>query len=244
MDKNAKKMKGNPYFIVLLSTLLLTLNNVFCAPLLVSDTVIRVYGKVIDQQSKVPVSGSITYEKLPYGDDMGISHSREGEGNYQMYLLKHSKYLIKVKANGYYDLSTEMSVTQVNEQGEFNTDFELTPTFKQEMIRLENLIFATGRSEITPSSYPEIDMIAEMINDRPQIKIQLEGHTDYAGNSDANMRLSQERVESVRDYLVKAGVKKSRILLKAFGGSKPLTNDRSDQGRRMNRRVEVRVIEN
>ena len=87
-------------------------------------------------------------------------------------------------------------------------------------------------------------MIAEMMKDRSEIKIQLEGHTDFAGNSDANMRLSQERVESVKTYLVKAGVKKNRILLKAFGGSKPITRDRSEEGRRMNRRVEVRVIEN
>jgi outer membrane protein OmpA-like peptidoglycan-associated protein len=56
------------------------------------------------------------------------------------------------------------------------------------------------------------------------------------------MRLSQGRVESVKDYFVDQGVKKNRVLTKAFGGSQPLSQDRTDEAKKRNRRVEVRVI--
>jgi len=68
------------------------------------------------------------------------------------------------------------------------------------------------------------------------------GHTDFAGNAEANMELSQERVEAVKDYLVKKGVKKNRIRLKAFGGSNPVSRERTEEARAANRRVEVRVL--
>jgi outer membrane protein OmpA-like peptidoglycan-associated protein len=72
--------------------------------------------------------------------------------------------------------------------------------------------------------------------------IQLEGHTDFAGNPQANMALSQARVESVKKYLTKGGIDKNRILTKAFGGTKPLSEERTPEAMSQNRRVEVRII--
>ena len=107
---------------------------------------------------------------------------------------------------------------------------------------MENLIFATGKSDISSSSYEELDGLAHTMKGRSSIIVQLEGHTDFAGNAQANLQLAQDRVEEVKTYLVRKGIKKNRILLKAFGGSKPLTRDRTEEGRRSNRRVEVRII--
>ena len=80
------------------------------------------------------------------------------------------------------------------------------------------------------------------MNENPSIIIQLEGHTDFAGNPDANMRLSEARVIAVKEYLVDKDVKKSRIFTKAFGGTLPMTKERTDEAKALNRRVEVRVI--
>ena len=80
------------------------------------------------------------------------------------------------------------------------------------------------------------------LNERPGMVIQLEGHTDFAGNADANMALSQARVEAVKDYMVGKGIKKNRLYTKAFGGTQPLTEERTDEAKTRNRRVEVRVL--
>ena len=82
------------------------------------------------------------------------------------------------------------------------------------------------------------------MNENPKMVIQLEGHTDFLGDSRANMRLSQQRVESVKSYLADHGISKTRIRTKAFGGTQPLSRDNTPEAHRLNRRVEVRILEN
>ena len=111
-------------------------------------------------------------------------------------------------------------------------------------MRLDNLIFEVGKSKIDPESFSELDLLVNLMNENPKMVIQLEGHTDFLGDSRANMRLSQQRVESVKDYLAEKGITKSRIRTKAFGGSQPLSRDNTPEAHRLNRRVEVRILEN
>ena len=72
--------------------------------------------------------------------------------------------------------------------------------------------------------------------------IQLEGHTDKRGNPSLNLKLSQDRVNAVKDYLVSNGVAKERVLTKAFGDSQLISQGTSPEDRAKNRRVEVRII--
>ena len=109
-------------------------------------------------------------------------------------------------------------------------------------VRLNHLIFEQGQSTIEPQSFPELDEIALMMQENSKIEIQLEGHTDNVGSPDANLKLSQQRVDAVKNYIVKKGVKKSRVKTKAFGGSKPLRNEMTPEARAHNRRVEMRIL--
>ena len=113
---------------------------------------------------------------------------------------------------------------------------------EEEIFILQNLIFSSGSEVIQRSSYKALDEFADWLKARPSYVVQLEGHTDISGNPDANMRLSQARVESVKEYIRKRGIKKTRVLTKAFGGTQPLSTERTDEAKRANRRVEVRVI--
>jgi len=214
------------------------------------DTLVKLTGKVIDRETQDPVIASITYEKLPYADDMGIAFSQPN-GDYLFYTIKNASYSLDVEAEGYQKNKSEIKITdQDNDQVEkhiiklspLRDEPPPPPEEEHKIIRLENLIFATGKANITPSSYEELNTIVKMMEERPDIKIQLEGHTDFAGNPKANMQLSRDRVEAVKDYLVDQGIKKKRIMLKAFGGEQPITRDRSPEGRRKNRRVEVRIL--
>ena len=74
--------------------------------------------------------------------------------------------------------------------------------------------------------------------------IQLEGHTDYQGDPKENMKLSQMRVDAVKSYLSSKGVSKGRVKTKAFGGTMPLSRDNTPEAHRLNRRVELRILEN
>lgn len=83
-----------------------------------------------------------------------------------------------------------------------------------------------------------------MMKENEAMVIQLEGHTDYQGNAKENLKLSKERVESVKHYIISKGIPKNRIKTKAFGGTMPLSRDNTPEGHRLNRRVELRILEN
>ncbi len=83
-----------------------------------------------------------------------------------------------------------------------------------------------------------------MMKDNTTMVIQLEGHTDYQGNPKDNMKLSQQRVDAVKNYVVSKGISKKRIKTKAFGGTQPLSRDDTPDAHRLNRRVELRILEN
>ncbi len=205
------------------------------------DKYVRFNGKVLSQKDTSGISASIYYEKLPYYDDMGTAKSGP-QGNYEFYLINGDKYNFRITLNGYLELTRELSISNANGDGSMNYDFYLEPEEEPELITLNNLIFARGSDVITESSFEELDNLVEYLDSRPSLIIQLEGHTDFAGNPEANMSLSEARVVAVKEYLVSKGVKKNRVLTKAFGGSQPLYTERTDEAKTKNRRVEVRVI--
>lgn len=202
---------------------------------------IRVTGTVLDKESKTPIIANVFYEKLPFYDDMGIASTNEQNGVYELFMLENLKYIINVKADGYKTISEEIEISDNGTQL-IEKNFVMETDAAYEKFNLHNLIFARGRAVIDESSYTELNDFVEWLEQRPAINIQLEGHTDFQGNAQANLQLSQERVDAVKDYLVKKGVKKTRIRTKAFGGTQPLTRERTDEARASNRRVEVRIL--
>ena len=120
----------------------------------------------------------------------------------------------------------------------------MTPNGLNRLIRLDKLIFALGKADISAESYEELNEIVAMLNTSETMTIQLEGHTDFRGNEKQNLKLSEARVDAVRDYIVSPGIDKKRIKTKAFGGSQPLSRESDAASRASNRRVEVRILTN
>ncbi len=87
-----------------------------------------------------------------------------------------------------------------------------------------------------------MDELAAMMKANPKVEIQLEGHTDNQGRAEANLKLSQDRVDAVKKYLSSKGINRDRIKTKAFGGTQPLSIDKTEEARALNRRVEMRVL--
>lgn len=199
------------------------------------DRVAVVTGKMMKLSDSTVITGDIRYEKLPYYDDMGLTQV-QADGTYRLELLAGNTYTISVTKDGYKKYSQEL-VAAANQRHDIYVKEDLI-----ELRKLENLIFSRGSDRITESSHQELDQLASWLSENPSIVIQLEGHTDFDGNADANMRLSEARVMSVKEYLIDKGVKKNRIFTKAFGGTQPLTQERTDEAKARNRRVEARVI--
>jgi outer membrane protein OmpA-like peptidoglycan-associated protein len=103
--------------------------------------------------------------------------------------------------------------------------------------------FETGRAVLTPASESLLDHVAVLLFDHPELlEVRIEGHTDAQGSNARNLKLSQQRADSVRTYLVNAGVEPERLQAKGFGETRPLADNRTAAGRDRNRRVELVIL--
>ncbi|MBI1226208.1 MAG: OmpA family protein [Bacteroidetes bacterium] len=106
----------------------------------------------------------------------------------------------------------------------------------------QNVNFKTGQWDLLPPALPELDSLAAFLKENQKIKVEIGGHTDDVGNDDDNQLLSQNRAESVADYLISKGVKPERLTYKGYGESQPIAPNSSAAGHLQNRRVECKVL--
>ena len=105
-------------------------------------------------------------------------------------------------------------------------------------IVLESILFESGSSTLLPQSFAELDRLAVELKNRPTVRIEISGHTDDQGSETTNKLLSQGRAESVKNYLVGKGIEAVRMEHKGYGESKPVASNKTEEGRKQNRRVE------
>ncbi|MCE9540354.1 MAG: DUF5723 family protein [Bacteroidetes bacterium] len=106
-----------------------------------------------------------------------------------------------------------------------------------------NLEFATGKDVIIESSYPSLDELAGLMAKKPNWRLKISGHTDNKGDVVANLKLSEKRAEAIKKYLITKGIADSRFKVEWFGSSKPIADNKTEEGRQKNRRVEMMIIE-
>ena len=230
------------FFKLLIPATFLT-SIAFCQEI---DTLVYAEGKIINAATREPVSARIIYQSLPYGNRVGTLTN----SSYSFPMFDNEKYSITVEAPGFTTAKYMLDPAEARER-KILKDIELTAggvthtkhTVGQVM-RLNNLIFQVGKSKISEESYAELDVVVNMMKDNHAMIIQLEGHTDYQGDPKDNLKLSQDRVDAVKEYLVSKKVNKNRIKTKAFGGTSPLSRDNTPEAHRLNRRVELRILAN
>jgi outer membrane protein OmpA-like peptidoglycan-associated protein len=229
-------------FFKLLSLLLLIATSAYCQA---EDSLIYAVGKIVSAETKEPVTARVTYQSLPYGSKVGTLNSN----TYSFPMFDNERYSITVEAQGFFPAKYMLDPTEANAERKVIKDIELAVgEIKRHdvghVIRLDNVIFPVGRSKISEESYSELSIVVDMMKENQSMVIQLEGHTDYQGNPKENLKLSKDRVESVKQYITSQGIAKARIKTKAFGGTMPLSRDNTPEGHRLNRRVELRILEN
>ncbi len=125
------------------------------------------------------------------------------------------------------------------------------PDVPQDLIRVtrtqveikETIEFQTGSATLLGTSSKVLDQIVKVLNDAPDMRLRIEGHTDNEGGDDANLELSRQRAMAVQKYLVGKGITPSRLEAIGYGETKPIDTNRIPQGRQRNRRVEFHIVE-
>ena len=109
-------------------------------------------------------------------------------------------------------------------------------------IVLSNIFFNVDKADLKPESYPELNRLATFLKSNPSARLEISGHTDSQGSEQHNKTLSEQRAQSVRNYLVQHGCNADNITAAGYGASKPVADNTSEKGRAANRRVEFRIL--
>lgn len=145
-------------------------------------------------------------------------------GTYSFALKRGTKYVMMGACRGFLNQKAELEVPDIEESKEFPLNFTLTSVNKP--VKMENIFYKFGSAELTPESSAGLDALVTLLNDNPNVTIEIGAHTDYVGTDEANIKLSEQRAQAVVNYLTAKGIEKERLTAKGYGKSVPVVPDK------------------
>ncbi len=187
---------------------------------------------VVDVEKGTPVEGAT----------IQVEGQEPVQGASASFTLKPGTYRVNISAPGYITVSKTYEI-----EADKTVESEVALVRKKLQVRLPKIHFDVGKANIRPESYPILDRAAGLIKrilaDNPNVKIEIQGHTDSQGSFSFNMRLSQARAEAVREYLISVHqIPPDRLIARGYGPTRPIADNSTPFGREQNRRVELVVI--
>ena len=189
---------------------------------------------VYDKKTKEKIDAEISYR---FNNNSIPEIVNTNEGYFEAEIEQKGKYVFDVNAQGYINTSDSIDISTLSDPIFANTDIYLTPIEIGTTVRLEHIYFDFDRATLKEESFKELNKVVKFMEDNETITIEIGGHTDSKGSEEYNQRLSQERAESVMNYLFENGIYNERVSAMGYGESQPETTNETDEGRAINRRV-------
>ncbi|MEO6187620.1 MAG: OmpA family protein, partial [Ginsengibacter sp.] len=202
-----------------------------------------VKGRVYDQKTGQGLPSSVELANVKSHETVTKIQTDE-DGNYLVTLPVGTDYAFNVKRKGYLFYSENYNISEASSDSVFQADIPLQPIEANARIVLKNVFFDTKKTELKPESINELDNVVRLLNENPNLKIQISGYTDNVGKAADNLSLSTGRAVAVVNYLLGKGVKNERVTFKGYGDASPIADNSTEEGRALNRRTELRVISN
>ena len=161
--------------------------------------------------------------RLVGNDGTNVKTQIHRDGTYRLKLQKETRYAMLVTARGYLNMKHIFTTEGLADSHTYQQDFALSPISKP--VKMGNIFFKFGSWELTPNSEDGLNALVKLLNDNPNITIEMAAHTDMIGNNSANQELSHKRAQSVVNYLIKNGIEKERLTPVGYGEEKPVVVD-------------------
>ncbi len=201
-------------------------------------------GKVIDANSTSPLGAKITLIDNETNVVLVKISSNSTTGEFEITIPHGGNYGVATELHGYLFNSINFNVPNFSEFMEIDTHILMQKVAVGSKAVLKNIFFDTGKSDLKTQSLSELENIRELLLNHPELKVQINGHTDNVGKVAYNKILSLKRAQSVVDYLIQHGITAYRVSAVGYGSERPLvSNDDESQGREINRRTEIEIIE-
>lgn len=195
---------------------------------------------VKDRKTDEPLTASYKVSDLADGT-LIFNDFCDAEGRFLLPLMPDKTYGLQLVMPGYLLFSEHFVADTANDEPSNERSVWLDPIAPGEKMVLKNVFFETGKAELQPSSYPELQNIAAFLHENPKVSIRLSGHTDNTGVASANLKLSLQRAEVVKEYIVNQHILPDRVETCGYGAEKPIADNQTEEGRRLNRRTEMEI---
>ncbi|WP_439582557.1 OmpA family protein [Dyadobacter bucti] len=206
------------------------------------DPVAVVTGTIYEAETNKPVRSEIVAD-IKKTNELFTKATFEPEtGEYRLVLPLKEIYRISASETGYFPVTEEIDLSAETGFRTIRKNLYMQPIKAGQQIRLMNTMFSQSSAEVISSSFSELDRIVAAMNAYPAMEILLEGHTDNQGEVQKNVKLSEDRVQQVKKYLLSKGIESRRIQTKAWGPAKPIASNLTEQTRQKNRRVEFTIL--
>ena len=181
---------------------------------------ILIEGKLLSSDGEHLTEGNL---RLVGNDGTNVKMQVRRDGTYRLKLNKQTQYAMLANARGYLNQKHTFSTDGLSDSYTYQQDFVLSPISRP--VKMGNIFFKFGSWELTADSETGLNALVKLLNDNPNITIEMAAHTDLVGNNKDNQQLSLRRAQSVVDYLIKHGIEKERLTPVGYGEEKPVVVD-------------------
>ncbi len=191
--------------------------------------------------TKAPLKSLVTLTALQSASVVYQQYT-DAKGEIEFKANTDLNYSLSAELDGYFSSSENIDLEGPQSKDTIHVTLELTPINSDSPVRLNNVFFESGKADLLDISIPELQRIADFMKSKENMKLEIHGHTDNVGSEASNMELSKQRALSVKKYIVNQGIPTERISIKYFGESRPVKGNDTPEGRKANRRVEIKFI--
>ena len=207
------------------------------------DPVSYLKGKVTDKETGQMLIAEYELINLSTGKSV-INNLTDGNGNFLVCLPSGNNYGLNVSKDGYLFYSENFMLEgQHTVMEPYLKKIMLSPFRVGEKMLLANVFFEVDSWQLKKESLAELNKLSALLKDNKELKVEIGGYTDATGTNEHNLSLSEKRALTVVNFLVENGIQSDRLKYKGYGNASPVGDNITSEGRKLNRRTEVQIIE-
>jgi len=201
-----------------------------------------VKGIIRDKVAQTPLSAKIELINIRKNRVESLVESDSINGEYLMVLTQGAEYALYVNKEAYLFKSYNFNYSEVTDFKPIIINIDLEKAKEGSVAVLNNIFFDVDKYDLKDKSVTELEKIIRFLSVNPGVRVEIAGHTDNSGSADYNRQLSERRANSVFTFLSQHGIDKKRMVPKGYGPDRPIASNDIEEGRSLNRRIEVRII--
>ena len=201
-----------------------------------------VKGVVSDKETRQPLLAKIELINLEKNEVESLVESDSVSGQYLIVLTQGAEYALYVNKRGYLFQSLNFNYSEIKNFEPIVLNIDLEKAKEGSIAILQNIFFDVDKYDLKEKSITELQKVLKFLEDNPQTRVEISGHTDNSGSAVYNQQLSLKRAQSVYNFLIGNGLSAKRLSTKGYGSDHPIADNNSEDGRQKNRRIEFKLI--